>query len=156
MLCFLVYMTQSQRPSLFRRKFLIMPSFQLTLILWNAMITVVIFVIVLFQVNVGMRELKKMGDNAGFHPENPFFKFIDELSGKFYSHVSVAFIFGLIVSSLMTLYLSHKMAGPLYRMRTFFEKMSDDGKVNDISFRKGDYLSDFSAVINRALSKIKK
>jgi hypothetical protein len=149
-------MTQTQRPSFFRRKFLIMPSFQLTLILWNALITIAIFIIVLLQVNLSMREMKKMGDNAGFHPENPFFKFIDEIGTRFYSHVSIAFLVGLIVSTLMTIYISHKMAGPLYRMRTYFQKISDDGQVKDISFRKGDYLSDFAVIINAALAKIKK
>lgn len=149
-------MNQTGRPSFFRRKYLIMPKFQLNLIFWNFLVTLMIFIIVLFQISKGMLELNQMGANAGFSPDHPYFQFVRELSGNFYLNISIGFIVGIIASALITLFASHRLAGPLYRLKIFFEKMSHDGKVSDISFRKGDYLSDYSSIINMALKKISK
>ena len=149
-------MNQFKRPSFFRRKYLIMPKFQLNLILWNFLVTLMIFIIVLFQISKGMSELNKMGLNAGFAPDHPYFQFVRELSGGFYFNISVGFVIGIMVSGIITLFASHKLAGPLYRLKIFFEKMSQDGKLSDISFREGDYLNDYSPIINGALKKISK
>jgi hypothetical protein len=133
-----------------------MPKFQLNLIFWNFLVTLMVFIIVLFQISKGMLELNQMGMTAGFAPDHPYFQFVRELSGSFYVNISIGFIVGIIVSGLITLFASHRLAGPLYRLKIFFEKMSHDGKVSDINFRKGDYLNDYSAIINMALKKISK
>ena len=133
-----------------------MPNFQLTLIFWNILIAFLIFIVVLFQIASGMHDLSMMGTNAGFPPNHPYFMFVREMSGNFYIHITIAFFVGMAVSWLMTLYVSHKVAGPLYRMKSYFEKISGGDEVKDISFRKGDYLTEFAGVINGALKKITK
>ena len=149
-------MNSSKRPPLFRRQYLIMPKFQLNLIFWNFTVTISIFLIVLFQLYQGMSNLKAMGANAGFSPDHPYFQFVRELSNGIYLNISIGFVVGILVSGLITLFSSHKLAGPIYRLKIFFEKVSQDGKVSEISFRKGDYLSDYAPIINNALKKISK
>ena len=146
--------SKTGRPPWYRRKLLIMPSFQLQLIFWNILIAFFIFMVVLYQIAKAMNEMTMMGTNAGFPSDHPYFQFIRELSGNFYLHITTAFFLGMIVSWLVTLFVSHRFAGPIYRVRTYFEGIARGDALRDITFRKGDFLSDFAVTINQALKKV--
>ena len=51
--------------------------------------------------------------------------------------------------------ISHRLAGPLVRLRRFFQVIADTGQVTNLSFRKGDYLSDLPPLVNKALGRLK-
>lgn len=149
-------MNQYKRPSFFKRKILIMPDFQLTLIFWNLLISAILFFVVLLQIFSGMKNMRKMGESAGFSPDHPYYKFITELTSQIYFNVSIAFLLGVVIASFITLLVSHKLAGPLYRLRLYFSGLANGAPMKDISFRKGDYLIDLGVLINNALKKITK
>ncbi|MBI2605054.1 MAG: methyl-accepting chemotaxis protein [Deltaproteobacteria bacterium] len=148
--------SSSERPPFWRRRFLIIPAFQLRLIFWNILISLFIFAIVLFQIARAMNELTQMGTSAGFPSDHPYFTFVRELSGNFYVYVSVAFIVGIALSWLITLFVSHRFAGPIYRLRKFFDGIAKGEAVSEIRFRKNDYLADFAPIINDALKRVSK
>ena len=147
--------SKSERPVIHKRKFLIMPSFQLQLIFSNIVVIFCVLIVVIYQSARAIDELTTKGTKEGFAPDHPYFRFIRELSGSFYLHIMVAFVAGMIVSWLLTLFISHRFAGPIYRLRTYFEGLAGGDTLRDISFRKTDFLSDFAVVINQALKKVK-
>ena len=146
--------SKTGRPPWYRRKLLIMPSFQLQLIFWNILIAFLIFMVVLYQIAKAMNELTLMGTNAGFPSDHPYFQFIHELSGNFYLHITSAFLLGMVVSWLVTLFVSHRFAGPIYRVQSYFAGLARGDPLRDITFRKGDFLSHFAVTINEALKRV--
>jgi len=57
----------------------------------------------------------------------------------------------LIMISLFSLFFSHRMAGPLYRIKLTLEAYILRIPITAISLRKGDFFQDLAHLINRAL-----
>lgn len=73
-----------------------------------------------------------------------------------YSYIGLALIAGVILSEIFILIISHKLAGPLVRLRNHFEEIGKTGEPKPLSFREGDFFSDLPPVINNALKEIDK
>ena len=51
--------------------------------------------------------------------------------------------------------LSHRVAGPIYRLNQHLKSIADDPKkLRTISFRKGDYFEDVETNFNRMVESI--
>lgn len=145
----------TERPSFYRRKYLIMPAFQLRLIFWNMLITLGIFAVVLLVIARSMGEMVDMGNEAGLPASHPYFQFAHDLARNFYIRFSGAFAAGIVLAGIVTLFISHRFAGPIYRLRKYFDGLSRGGPVSEIKFRKNDFLQDFAPVVNATLKRIK-
>lgn len=145
------------RPSFVRRKFLIYPKFQLALIGANAVILFMVCTIVGLQSWRSMIRLSELGMRAGLQPGHPYFEFLELQARTFYSYLATGVVAALLLSAAATLLLSHKLAGPLVRLRRYFEDMAVTGKVaQPLSFRKGDYLNELPESINRGIDSVSK
>jgi sensor histidine kinase YesM len=69
-------------------------------------------------------------------------------------NISLAFAVSLLVGLALSVFISHRIAGPIYRLVKYFERINEGQAITDIHFRKGDYLFFFSSTINSALKKI--
>ena len=66
------------------------------------------------------------------------------------------FTLSIFLTIAASIYLSHKIVGPVYRLKHFFINIVETKEKNHVlSFRTGDYYSDLPAIINSALDKIK-
>ncbi len=52
--------------------------------------------------------------------------------------------------------LSHRAAGPLFRLKKYFSEIAAGGPLEPIKFRKSDYFHEVTEVINNALAKLTK
>jgi nitrate reductase NapE component len=59
----------------------------------------------------------------------------------------------LFLNILFGLILTHKMAGPVYRLREHFKLMNDTGKDIPLTFREGDFFTDVLDPINTYIDK---
>lgn len=138
-----------------RRKLLIYPRFQLMLILINVLIFLGAFVFIFAHAYFAYSKLHAMGVQVQLPPTHGYFKFIDMQSSLLYNYLAIAGGVSLVVTSLITLLLTHKLVGPLYRLQTYFNDMGDTGTFAPISFRKGDFLQELPVAINKGLDRIK-
>jgi hypothetical protein len=143
-----------------RRKswnYLIYPRFQLTIIAVNTIVTLAIFIAVWIQASRAFGKLEEMGQAIKLAPDHPYFQFIDFQSRHMYANLSVAFAIGLVISGIVTLLLSHRLAGPIIRTRGYFREITANGKIEyKLKFRDGDFFSDLPAIVNEALSTLAK
>jgi len=65
-----------------------------------------------------------------------------------------ALVVGAGIGGILSLLITHKVAGPLYRIRKIVEEVSEGKEVEKIRIRKGDELQDFVEDFNRVLSLI--
>lgn len=68
----------------------------------------------------------------------------------------VAFqIFFLIITFMISIFVSHRIAGPLYKLKNFF-KQNGAGKLSpELHFRKNDHFQDVAQEYNLMLAKLR-
>jgi len=59
-----------------------------------------------------------------------------------------------IIAGIMSLKLTHKVAGPLYRMEKLVKAMAEKGQAEEIRIRKNDELHGLASALNELMRKI--
>lgn len=49
---------------------------------------------------------------------------------------------------VITIFISHKIAGPMYKLKTYLTNIKNGGEVTPLYFRKGDYFSEIADDVN--------
>jgi hypothetical protein len=139
-----------------RKNFLINPRFQLSYIKHTVnlmLLTVLIF----YAANLyHFWDFKKRGLEAGLPPDHIFFRFLQQQQ----TSMEIVFIVTAIIAAIFIIaygvFLSHRVAGPLYRMNRYLEK--NKGKINpgELRFRKGDYFSELAENFNNYIKELNK
>ena len=71
------------------------------------------------------------------------------------NYLIVATVISLTATSLFTLFLSHRIAGPIYRLVSFFSTTAATASIPEtLRFRASDYFQELPPVINQALKVI--
>jgi hypothetical protein len=140
------------------RSILINPKFQWTLIGYAAIVATLIFIAVYGLISYGFHDFVKIGNEAGLPSDHVFYQFIQMQETRFNGVIlAIAMITGtiLIVGGLI---VSHKIAGPLHRIKNEFNKMADKDtpSLHKIHFRDGDYFPEVAEAFNTLVDKIKK
>lgn len=138
-----------------RFRVLIYPKFQLTLVAANAAVLILVCGIIALQSWRSMERLQELGVKAGLNPDHPYFEFLSLQARTFYSNLASGCVAAFVLSSIVIVLLSHRMAGPLIRLRRYFEDLKATGELKPLSFRHGDYFSDLPEVINDGITAVK-
>ena len=138
---------------IFRKNYFINPEFQLKLILLSFIPILLTLAIFYFQSIDSIREVKVLASNLPEENKASAIMMLETqevLLGKyfFWSSIVVFFITGLIL-----VVISHKMAGPIFRLEKHLEEINETGEVKLIRFRKNDYLQNIELQINKTFSK---
>lgn len=136
---------------------LINPKFQWTLIGYASVVAVLILIAVYGLFTFGFNEFALIGSQAGLPADHVYFQFIKMQEATFHR---VLLVIGLIVGLLLViggLVVSHKIAGPVYRMRKEFNDMmaKSPTELKKIHFRKGDFFPELADTYNQLVDKFK-
>ncbi len=145
-----------KRPRI-RSNLLVYPQFQMALILVNILISILTFGINLFQTSRAFDRFYELGHSIQLAPDHAFFKLIELQGNRVYSYMIWSFLIAIGISCLMMTLLSHRLAGPIVRLRSYFRDIAAKGKIqSELKFREGDFFSDLPEAINSALKEIRK
>ena len=61
----------------------------------------------------------------------------------------------LLVTFMISIFLSHRIAGPLYKLKKFFREAREGKISDDLHFRKADHFQDVAAEYNNMMSGIR-
>lgn len=89
---------------------------------------------------------------AGLPPEHVFFKFLAQQQSFMNGVFLISAIFAVIIVCGGGLFLSHKVAGPLYRL-TQHLKNSNKASGIPVKFRNGDYFMEIQDAFNEFIKK---
>lgn len=137
------------------KNFIILPRFQLTLIGLNLVIMTVAFGLVFFQINTSFLELQTIGERLKFNPDSAFFKLLSHQKVAIQQKIWIAGTISYLFSFVATIIVSHKVSGPIYRLRMYFNDLAKNGFTNPLKFRDRDYYHDLADVVNEGIDKIK-
>lgn len=141
----------SGKPTKTRKQFLIYPKFQLLLLGVNFGIMVAVCALVAIQAVRAFAEMHALGLSVQLPPNHPYFKFLEMQSHSLYSNVFLAFVAGVVVSAGVSLYLSHRLAGPIVRLTRYLKSYQETKTGKPLRFRKDDFFSELPGLVNGAL-----
>ena len=58
--------------------------------------------------------------------------------------------------TLGTLVVSHRIAGPMYKMRQHFLRMADEGHLEELEFRETDYFHEVPEAFNAVIARLRR
>lgn len=144
-----------QKPSYKRKIILINPAFQLRVLLFFGGISVVTILSFYGAIEYFFYKFNLLGSELGLPPTHIFFQFINDqqnLMRVIFLLISALVLTFLIASGLM---LSHRVAGPLYRLNKYLNQIADGQPVTPVAFRKKDFFQELATATNRALGRVK-
>jgi hypothetical protein len=145
-------MTQLKRQ---RSRFLIYPKFQLTLILVNTAILLLLILIVKVRTAQYFAALTNVGILSNLDASHPYFQELANQSETLNATLTSAFCFGAVLSIFLTIVLSHRLAGPIIRLRGYFLSIAEGGGFSEnLKFRKFDFFSDLPPIVNKAVHRL--
>jgi hypothetical protein len=116
-------------------------------------VTCLVLGIVAWQNYRSFERFRDIGNQVALPENHPFYLFLQEQKTLFNSYLYIAFAVGIVLSVVLTLFLSHRLAGPLVRMKSYLDEAIALKKIPKypIKFRKGDFFNDIPEKLNEAL-----
>lgn len=134
---------------------IIYPEFQLLMLFIQGAFMSFGFGTIGFQLNRSFSQFEGLGKEIHLQSDHPFFRLIHLQANQLYFSLAVAFLISITFSSLITLIVSHRLAGPIVRTRMYFQTFLKDGRLEGkLTFRKGDFFSDLPSLINESIRLI--
>ncbi len=138
-----------------RKKYLIYPPFQIALLLANVIGTLACLGIIAGLLGSSFSEMVTLGQKAGFSEGHPYFQFLSVAASSLVTKLLAAVAIALVVNSLLFVWLSHRLVGPIYGLKLYLarylEARARGESISPVEFRKGDFFQDLAIQVNEAL-----
>jgi hypothetical protein len=149
--------TTEKRPHYFRRRYFIDGTIQKPIILYFVGLIALTFtlfaVLFLKGFNDYLDTLKReLSESAYSNLEVQFMEGRDLAISIF----SYCLVISMGVAFACGVFLSHRVAGPIYRLRKTLQKITADRKPHPVEFRKKDYTSGLATDFNEAMKVLEK
>jgi hypothetical protein len=148
-------MATFQRLPFWKKNYLINPRFQLSFIAYNLGVASLLAGVFYGAVRFFFWKLAGFGIAAGLPKTHVFFLFLDQQVALMNMVFLVVFPLVVLLLSLHGILLSHKVAGPLYRLhRHMKQTAAGERPPGPSQFRRGDYFHELSAAYNGQMKKM--
>jgi hypothetical protein len=136
------------------KNFLILPGFQLGLIGMNVSIIAITFTFFWVTAHNLLRGLSPAAGLSGIQLK--FYEdYLEYHRGVFNRTFLFSSLLALVLSSTITLLVSHRLAGPFVRMKGFFGAINKGVyPIPRLAFRDGDFFQELPTIINEAITHI--
>jgi hypothetical protein len=138
------------------KRFIIDKSFQFKFVMYCLFFNILLSGLFLFSAYRFFRQFEEMGRSAGFPSDHSFFQFIGSQELHLYTNMLWSFLCVFIFALIFGIIQSHKIAGPLYRLKIELMKMSKNNGLSPISFRKKDYFQYIPEEFNKMIDSVGK
>lgn len=137
----------------FRKKLLIHPKFQLTLIGLNWFVITLVFALLWYQSGRIFSDLTPLFGISKITDDYSTY-FLNYQADRFNMTLLMFYGVAMVASGAITLIVSYRFAGPLLRLKGYFNAISNGKPPGELSFRSGDFFSDIPPVVNAAVKKL--
>ncbi len=139
-----------------RRRFLINPEFQLSFLGYMFIFTAVTTAIFYLASIYFFFKFRQIGIAMYFPEDHAFFQFMEQQKKIMHWIYAFAALASFIVLSLSGLLLSHRVAGPIYRLQQHMKTVTQKKSLRNVTFRKKDYFQELAGTYNEQLEMMRK
>jgi len=101
-------------------------------------------------------EFQRMGVTLGLPPEHALFRFLAEQQGTLNQIFAIVAGVSFSLSLFFGLVVSHRIAGPLYRMKGHMVRVALGTTRSELQFRDGDFFPELARAYNLQLRRLKR
>jgi len=135
-----------------RRQYLINPGFQLRFMLYWAGFILIGFAVMYLSNYLYFDSVYQMGYELDLDESHPYFAFIDQqkviLRNIYLALSAISFTVVMVAG----LFLSHKIAGPIYRIERYMEGVANGHeKPAPVHLRQGDFFPEIEGIVNHTI-----
>lgn len=138
-----------------RRLVLINKPFQIKFFIWLftgiSIINVILYLAIFYILN----SFITMGVELGLENLHPYFIFVKHQKEKIDLIFAGTFLVEVIVLTIFSYVFSHRVAGPIHRMKVWLIAVAAGKDVLPLSFRKNDFFAEVPDFINTAFQTIR-
>ena len=98
-------------------------------------------------------KFSQLGVEMKLEPNHVFFQFISAQKTQLSFTYAIVSVVVFTILALGGLFLSHRVAGPLYRLCSHFDEFNKGKDVGPVSFRKGDFFLEVPEHVNPVFMK---
>jgi hypothetical protein len=139
-----------------RKVFLINPPFQLAFMAWMVGISFAVIAVFYGANWYFFEKFWEQGVALGLPADHVFFEFLrDQRREMFWIFMATSSVVFATVCSI-GLILSHRVAGPLYRLKKHILMVADGETTDDVKFRKGDHFLEVASAYNLQMERHRK
>jgi hypothetical protein len=131
-----------------RRTFLINPRFQLSFMAYTVGMSALIIAIFYCANVYFFWKFNNSGVQLGLPPDHVYFQFLAEQKFKMNLVFGVTSTIAFAALGVWGLFLSHRVAGPVYRLCKHARDLVSGKDVGEVSFRKKDYFPELADAFN--------
>ncbi len=139
-----------------RTKYLLEPQFQKSLLRYTCIIMIVTTLIYYFAIQFVFSTFIDKGASLGLPNDHIFFTFVRDQESSMNWTFLVTAVFSAFVIFGYGLYFSHRVAGPIYKLRLHLKSLRTGKTVEPIQFRNADFFKDLAEEINEYSSAKRK
>lgn len=139
-----------------RRKILLInPRFQLSFIGFTLAVSMATTAIFYGAIYYFFWRFRSLGLAVGLPPDHVFFRFIDQQQVVLNWGFVVVTLVAISVLVLCGLYMSHRVAGPLYRLLGHMKRVAAGETTENVKFREKDYFQELADAYNAQLQTLR-
>lgn len=136
-----------------RRKLLINKKFQLSFLTY-LVVSALSVVVIFYAANWAFfYKFETLGRTAGLPPDHVFFLFLRDQARTMNVIFAVTSVVTVLFHVSVGLVLSHRVAGPLLRLRNHLTKIAEGAPDSPVNFRKKDYFQELPEAYNKRFKK---
>ncbi len=136
-------------------KLLVLPRFQMGFIVFFLIMHLATMGFFFLFLSMAFQKMERLALDSGVQSSDVFFEFLSIQ----HSHIVQSLLIAAIAAGLCLLigsvFVSHKVAGPLYRLVKSLNEMEAEGELKEVHFRKDDLMHEVSEPFNAVVRKTK-
>ena len=101
------------------------------------------------------QRLRNQAQAAGLQSDHVYFQFIRDRQAELNFISGLTFLLVLCIVFVVGLILSHRVAGPMHRLKKHFEMQAATELLSPVAFRNGDYFQEVAEAYNLQFEKTK-
>ena len=139
-----------------RKQYLVNTRLQLTLILGANALAIISALLLITLMYYGQTHLENYVTGLNIAPGHPALQYIAEQQKQFERMAILVVLVQLLVFNVTALLLSHRLAGPLFRLERHLKTVGEGGEPADVHFRKGDLYRQLADECNKVMARLRK
>jgi hypothetical protein len=100
------------------------------------------------------RDFADLGARLGLAPDHAYFKFMSDMHDFFENLFATVTGVAVLVATLGGIELSHRIAGPVIRLRNHMRAVAEGKTRRPVEFREGDFFADLAESYNAQLARL--
>ena len=98
-------------------------------------------------------KLRQLGREIELEPDHIYFRFLEGQGQSLLLIFIICSFLAIAIVAISGLILSHRIAGPIHRLKMHFAELTQGKVMPKLSFRKNDFFTEVPGVINEYLEK---